>query len=467
MSRTSPVLVVAGLSVRALAQAARRDGFEVIALDLFGDADTRAACRHWLPLTRAAGTAPGVWQIDPASLRAAWSQACRWAGSTGLGTPVGLLAGSGLAREGADLVDLPLLGTAPADIAALRDPARFFGALRALGIEHPNVSLRPVHAPGWLRKDFGASGGAHIVAADAVSARAVSADTATSPGLYWQQRLLGEAMSLTLLGCASDTAEDGGHAALLGLNRLLTHAAGPDGGAYGHAGLIGPLAWTAGQQAQLQTLADRLVRRFRLRGLIGIDLLLVAGRWQVLEVNPRPTASLVLYGEAGMPEGATDGTTHGTNDATIDTGGPGTGLIRAHLQACRDGAPPAALALTALRGGTHARLRGSELVRSPHDGWLDEAAVRRLQAHAATLGLHDLPASAQPLVAGAPVCSVQVIAASAQADVALVRRLLERRVAAAQALLVEAAPAQNQTGTRTEPPAATPSTPATHHEMPA
>ncbi|MDP4302734.1 ATP-grasp domain-containing protein [Leptothrix discophora] len=416
---SAPVLVVAGLSVRALAQAARRDGCEVIGLDLFGDADTRAACRHWLPLARATGGEPGVWQIDPASLRAAWAEALRGCAAQGLPAPLGLLLGSGFAREGADLADLPVLGSAAADIAVLRDPARFFGALKALGIEHPPVSLRPVNTPGWLRKDLAACGGAHVQPADGVAA------APGGPGLYWQQRLLGEAMSLTLVAAAG---EDGGRAALLGLNRLLTHA-GPDGASHGHGGVIGPLPWTAGSQAQLQTLADRLVRRFRLRGLVGIDLLLVAGRWQVLEINPRPTASLVLYG-AGEPDHAA-----GT------WAGPGAGLVQAHLRACRDGAPPDALALAAWRGGAQGRLRGCELVRSPVDGLLSAAGVARLQAQAATLGLHDLPAGPQPLHAGAPVCSVQVVATSAHGDAALVRRLLERRVAAAQALLIDAPPA--------------------------
>ncbi len=423
------VLVVAGLSVRALAQAARRDGHEVIGLDLFGDADTRAACRHWLPLALAEGTAPGVWQVDAASLRAAWDEACRWLAAQGLGAPLGLLLGSGFAREGAGLGDLPLLGSAASDIAVLRDPLRFFGALKALGVEHPPVSLRPVTAPGWLRKDLAACGGAHVMPAEQAGRAGIDTQPAGS-AVYWQQRLLGESMSLTLVGCASDTAEDGGHAALLGLNRLLTHAdaEGASSGlahAHGHGGVIGPLPWIGGQQAQLQALADRLVRRFRLRGLVGIDLLLVAGRWQVLEVNPRPTASLVLYG--ALPADLAGGTWDG----------PGAGLVRAHLQAVRDDRSPDARMLADWRGGTNARLRGCELVRSPRDGDLSAAGVARLHAQAATLGLHDLPALPQALQAGAPVCSVQVVATSAQADVALVRRLLERRVAAAQALLFD------------------------------
>ncbi|MGY0193694.1 ATP-grasp domain-containing protein [Leptothrix sp. BB-4] len=418
MSASPVVLVVAGLSVRALAQAARRDGCTVIGLDLFGDADTRAACTHWLPLTLAPDHTPGVWQLDPARLRAAWAEACRWARAQGLGEPAGLLIGSGFAREGAELVDLPLLGTAVADIALLRDPARFFPALKAMGVEHPPVSLRPTTAPGWLRKDFAASGGAHVRPADDGHA------VVSGPSVYWQQRLLGEALSLTLVGAASD---DGGQAALLGLNRLLTHA-GPDGQSCGHAGVIGPLPWNASLLAQLQGLADRLVRRFRLRGLVGIDLLLTAGRWQVLEVNPRPTAALPLYG--ALPGGRDDRT-----EAHWD--GPGAGLIRAHLRAVQSGRAPDALALDACRGGAAARLRGCELVRSPVDGWLSADGVARLQARAATLGLHDLPAAPQPLKAGDPVCSVQVVAPTAQADLAYLRRLLERRVLAAQALLVD------------------------------
>jgi len=103
MRTAAPRLAVAGLSVRALAQAAQCDGFEVHALDLFGDADTLAASASWQAVGEAAQMA-----ICPerllAALRAIAAQ----------GEVLGWLAGSGFEGQ-PDLLSaaaavLPLLG---------------------------------------------------------------------------------------------------------------------------------------------------------------------------------------------------------------------------------------------------------------------------------------------------------------------------------------------------------------------
>ena len=53
-----PTIAVAAISARAMAEAAASDGFKVVALDLFGDTDTRRAASRWLPIG-----APGSLQI--------------------------------------------------------------------------------------------------------------------------------------------------------------------------------------------------------------------------------------------------------------------------------------------------------------------------------------------------------------------------------------------------------------------
>ncbi len=379
-------LLIAGQSVRAAAQAAQRDGFGVVALDLFGDTDTRAASVAWQPLAQRPG-AP--WQIDPASLRAAL------AALPAEGAPItGLAVTGGFEADAAALADLPLpwLGTPPAAIAQLRDPAQFFAALDAYGIAHPAVSLTPVVRPGWLRKDFGASGGAHVQPAERGGAAAAS-----GAQTHWQQRLEGEPLSLTLLA-------DGHQAALLGLNRQLLAPAPAQ--PYRFGGLIGPLPWSGHLQTRLQGIADRLVPHFGLRGLCSIDLLQLADplldeadALQVLEVNPRLPASLALYGGAG-------------------------GLMRAHVEACLHGHLPAGEALSALRGRVPGdAVGGFEIVYLQAPWQLDEFAWHRLHTLAASLGLHDLPAFAQRLETGQPLCTVS----ARGADVPTVARTLAQR----------------------------------------
>ena len=384
---TAPRLVIAGPSVRAAAQAAQRDGSAVTALDLFGDADTRAASVAWRPLVQRPG-AP--WQIDPASLRAAL------AGLAAQGAPItGLAVTGGFEADAAALADLPLpwLGTPPAAIARVRDPALFFAALDAYGIAHPAVSLTPVAQPGWLRKDFGASGGAHVQPAETARTAGPS-----GPQTYWQQRLDGEPLSLTVLA-------DGEHAVLLGLNRQLL--ASTPGQPYRFGGLIGPLPWSGHLQTRLQGIADRLVPHFGLRGLCSIDLLQSADplldeadTLQVLEVNPRLPASLALYGPQG-------------------------GLMRAHVEACLHvGHLPQGQALSALRGQVpDDAVGGFEIVYLPAAWQLDEFAWHRLHTLAASLGLQDLPAFALQLDVGQPLCTVS----ARGADASTVAKTLARR----------------------------------------
>lgn len=351
-------LVIAGLSVRAAAEAARRDGFDVVAVDQFGDADTRAAATAWhalAPLPDIEGGAP-------------------WLVTSGFDTPDALTA----------LHTRPLLGTAPAAMARVRDPRTFFAALDARGIAHPAVSLAPQTGTGWLCKDFASSGGQQVRPAD-------QAPCVPSPGRYWQRHVPDAApVSLTFLG-------NGERAALLGLNQPLLH---PDAVCpWRFGGLIGPLPMTGRQQTRLQGLADRLTSEFDLRGLASLDLLQVEeDEWLVLEINPRLSASLVLYGAAG-------------------------GLMRAVVAACVHGRLPDEAALQRLRGP---HLRGFEIVRPSQPCVLDAAGVRALQQRAAALGLHDLPAAPQGFEAGDPLCSVEAEGDSAD-DV--LRALADRRAA--------------------------------------
>lgn len=370
-------LRIAGVSVRAATEAARRDGFEVLAIDRFGDLDTRAA----------AGAGWQALASDPAEAL------------PGADRP--LLVGAGfeapaqlerLRRPG-----VRLLGTAPDDVARLRDPEIFFLTLGVLGVPHPPVRLSappPSSARLWLRKDLHGCGGEQVLPADAPEAGGAT------PGGFWQRRVdAARPVSLTLIG-------DGRRAALLGLNRQRVHPAPPWRWRFG--GLIGPLPLRPAEGAALQALADRLVDAFGLRGLCSIDALQPAdgGALQVLEINARLPASLALYGREG-------------------------GLIRAHVEACRDGRLPDAAALARLAGGAPG---GWEIVRAPTALALDARAIERLAAQAAALGLHDLPAAPQRLAAGEPLCSVGV-APAAGAGAAAVRRQLALRARAALAFL--------------------------------
>lgn len=353
-------LVVAGRSARLLAEAAARDGFEVIALDAFGDLDTRRAARRW----QAIGS-DGSTRLDPTRTLAALEAAAREPGV------IGWVAGSDFECE-LDLLEqgtlrLPLFGCQPHAVRRVRDPRVFFGVLDELGLPHPETRFdAPPDAGGWLRKDARGSGGWHIRRA----AEAPPPDPPREP--YFQREAAGRPMSALFI--ADDNA-----ARLIGINELIVRPLGAHPHVY--RGAIGPVALPAAPAASLEAMLDALAAAFVLRGLGSLDFVFDGQRLDLLEINPRPPASLALY--AGQQP-----------------------LLRAHVEVCRGGAlPPAAEADDAL-------VRGSEIVFSRH-------AFRLSPPQAAMLAdagdCHDLPAAGSAFAAGDPVCSISALGQHADA----------------------------------------------------
>ena len=155
-------IAVAALSARPLVEAAAREGIGAIALDLFGDRDTRSAALHWFSIGK-----PDAMRIDAATLLDALQSLARRGQVQGWVAGAGFDGRSELLEQGAAC--LPLLGTAAADVRRVRDPMGFFEFLRSNDIGHPPVRHdASVATAGWLSKDAGASGGWHILrAADA------------------------------------------------------------------------------------------------------------------------------------------------------------------------------------------------------------------------------------------------------------------------------------------------------------
>jgi len=348
-----PALVVAALSARMFAQSARRAGWDVIALDLFGDVDTRAAASAW----HAIGD-PAALRIDRARFLAALDSARTYGGC------IGWIAGAGFEPQ-PDLLDeaariLPLLGNDRTRTDRVRDPPQFFAKLAELAIAHPDTRTdAPADRRGWLVKDFAASGGWHVRRAETVHSWRSGART------FFQREMPGQPISV--LFAAAD-----GRARCIGINELLVqaHADRP----YIYHGALGPVAGLPQALAQgLMRAVDELVRGFDLRGLGSLDVLVHGKSFSVLEINPRPSATLGLY------------------DADF-----ATGLIKVHVDACA-GVLPAALP-----GIDTPTVRGEFIVFARESQVMTQAHVERLLA----LGCHDVPQPQSALTAGAPLCSV-------------------------------------------------------------
>jgi predicted ATP-grasp superfamily ATP-dependent carboligase len=175
------------------------------------------------------------------------------------------------------------LGNAAAVIARAKDPASFFPLLDDLGVRHPQTDLsRPSHPDGWLSKRIGGSGGAHVLAC---------AKARSGKGRYFQRRLQGDPVSLLAVADAEDLA-------VVGFSRQWTVGTEPRPFRYG--GAAGPARLQTAAETLMTDAARTIARELGLVGLVSFDFLLVDSVPLLLEVNPRPGATLDVFdGAAG------------------------------------------------------------------------------------------------------------------------------------------------------------------------
>ncbi|MEA4858827.1 MAG: ATP-grasp domain-containing protein [Solidesulfovibrio sp.] len=278
--------LLAGLSVRALAQSAARAGHPVVAVDYFGDSDLadRVACRSLLRQGRPAYDAkdlPGL--------------------AAGLAYDT-LAYVSNLENHPRVVRDLaggrPIAGNTP---ETLRQ-ARHWPTLRRVCAEE-GLAMPPTLFPGeeatarkqveWLRKPV-KSGGGHGI--DFWDGRPLAR------GWYLQTWVPGVSASAVFAANGRESLVLGVSEQVVGDRKLGAHG-------FRHCGNIMPLApELGGGEALTRALADmaaRLTRRFGLRGVCGLDCIIAAGpngrpRPVLLEINPRPTASAELIEERGL-----------------------------------------------------------------------------------------------------------------------------------------------------------------------
>ncbi len=290
MPRAEPVLICA-LSGRALAQSARAAGFAPIVLDAFADLDTRTAAASWqrVPLDAS-------WRFRHRALLAAARRLAP--------PPVPLVWGSGFEHAPDQLAELaegrPLWGNTPQAIRATKSPSGFAATTQGLGIPHPPVRARPPADPsGWLCKRAGAAGGGHV--------RPATRCPPCGRGWYWQRHVPGRAVSALVAGTGSA-------AQVLGFSEQW--AAPLRGRRFRFAGTAAPALLSPAAAACLAAAAAALVTHYRLVGLVSVDALVAGATATVLEINPRPGASLDAY-----------------------AGGLGLNLFEAHHGACHGELP--------------------------------------------------------------------------------------------------------------------------------
>jgi uncharacterized protein len=352
------MLAVASISARLLAEIAAEEGHRVVALDLFGDDDTRRAA-EWVRIGSASSMRIDSERLCDALLRLAERGDVEgWVIGSGFEGRTDLLAGASAL--------LPLFGTAVENVKRVRDPRMFFAALDHHGIAHPAVQHSALtDATGWLVKDAGGCGGWQV--------RAASAGRALQPGQYFQREVQGVPMSATFVANGRD-------AVVLGINRQIVRPIGAR--PFVFCGVVGPLPIDEVPMQGVEQAVRALAAEFELRGLGSLDFMFDGDAFAVLEINPRPPASIALY--------------------------RGQRPIEVHLRACREGELPA--------HAPHALTHGTEIVFAQRALRLSGAAAREL---AAQPQCHDLPRAGSVFAAGDPLCSVSAQGRSADEVLAL------------------------------------------------
>lgn len=356
-------VLIAGVSTRAAAESAARAGFDVTAIDAFGDLDQHPAVRS-LVLPRddgaqftAQAAAEAVRDIaaDAAVYLSPFENHTRAIDALASAASTALRAGRAL------------WGNPPDVLRRVRDPFLLAGVLRRRGFAAPLTRVdvpRELRSKEWLVKPF-RSGGGHSV-------RPWTPDTPVLPGFYVQERISGVPASIVFVAAR-------GRAVPLGVSRQLIGDAAFGASGYRYCGNVLASAddevITDRVVESLIALARNVTEQFGLVGLNGIDCLVCDDVPYAIEVNPRWCSSMELVERQY-----------------------GVSIFGVHAAACVEGVLPdfdlsSARRIRSVLGKAIVFARENAVVGDTR-AWLGDEAVR------------DIPKPGEPLTKGQPICTV-------------------------------------------------------------
>jgi predicted ATP-grasp superfamily ATP-dependent carboligase len=270
-------LLIAAISGRALAAAARRAGYRPLVADFFCDTDTVAMAERVQKL-------PGDLQngVDEKRLIETLRQLA------GNDRPAAVVLGSGFERK-AEMVEevarhFRLAGNGSAAIRRVKGPQSLAADCAELGIPHPAFRWEaPPDPENWVVKTAGGAGGAHV--------RRANGD-ARAAGRYFQRFVSGQSVSALFIG-------DGRSARIVGFSRQWTSPA--PGTPYRYGGAVRLRRIDREDAAAIGGWLNGLTARAGLVGLCSADFIRNDDGYQLVEINPRPGATLDIFDSLETP----------------------------------------------------------------------------------------------------------------------------------------------------------------------
>lgn len=388
-------ILITGVSTRALAESAKKAGYDFLTLDYFGDYDQKSWCENY-SLKRDYGQAYGPAGLYEASRTLTYDAVVYTASLENAPHIVGRLAA---AAGRAGLPGHALLGNRPDVLARVRHGPALFSFLAGMGPAPLTLGARQVAALAdlpagqrWLRKPVRSGGGHDICFWPGDRA---PGDRPPGAGFVLQQYVAGRP-------CSAAFIADGRNAVVLGISEQLIGRAEFGGRDFAYCGNLYPLPGCegvagTGLSGSLAVTATALTREYGLVGLNGLDFVLSDGQAWPVEVNPRYCASMELIELAS-----------------------GLSMFDWHVRATRDRELPDADAVLRGRGsGGRPACWGKAILYAERDcrapdtrSWTDR-------------GIRDVPFPGEEIARDSPVCTLLASGATAGACLVSLGNLAE------------------------------------------
>ena len=306
-----PAIIVAAYSARALASCASHAGFDPLSIDVFGDDDMRAMSLSSVKLE--GGLAEG---LAPDKVMGAVEALI------GAHDPIGLVYGAGFEHQPETIAAIArktrVFGNDAEALNRAKDPIALAQICAAHGVRHPQVQLlAPDEPERWLMKKRGGAGGDHIAAAETPSR--------LRPDSYFQRRVAGRNISALFLASEKQ-------AETIGLSMQWT--APTQASPFRYGGAAGPIDIEPSHAREIARSVALIASEFDLIGLNSADFLVSDDAVWLLEINPRPGATLDVFESNEAP------------------------LFARHIAACEGCLTPAPRSMT---------FKAAEIVYASHD----------------------------------------------------------------------------------------------------